>query len=105
MVLPWLDSDVSDPGYQIMEDDEIVTDTLAQGNSDDESEEEETLEDCHSVTPSEAFTALETSLLWLESQNTDPAHLLLVRKWRDTAARMRQESLKQTSITSFFSQN
>ena len=97
----WFDSDSSDAGHQIIEDDEIVADVLAQGNSDNESEEEEAMEDCRSVTPHEAFNALETSLLWLESQNTDPAHLLLVKKWRDTAARMRQESLRQTSITSF----
>ena len=51
------------------------------------------------VTPLEAFNALDTSLQWLESQGTDPDHLLLVKKWRDTAARMRQESLKQTKIT------
>ena len=80
---------------------EIVADALAQGNSDDESEEEEAMEECRSVTPHEAFNALETSLLWLESQNTDPARLLLVKKWRETAVRMRQESLRQTSITSF----
>ena len=50
------------------------------------------------MTPLEAFNALDTSLQWLESQGTGPGHLLLVKKWRDRAARMRQESLKLRSI-------
>ena len=55
-----------------------------------------------SVTPAAAFEALEVSLRWLESQNTEADHLLLVKKWRDQAARMRRESLKQSRISSFF---
>ena len=37
-----------------------------------------------------------------ESQGSDAAHLLLIKKWRGTAARMRQEALKQSKLTSFF---
>ncbi len=51
----------------------------------------------------EAFDALNVTLQWLESQGSDPNHLLLVKKknWRDTAARMRQETLKQTKLTKY----
>ena len=100
-VAEWLDSDVTDPGHQIMEDDEIVANALTEGNSDDESEEEEDY-GVHSITPRDAFNALDVSLQWLESQGTDPAHLLLVKKWHDTVARMRCEPLRKTDITSFF---
>ena len=48
------------------------------------------------------FHALDTSLQWLESQGTEPQHLLM-KKWRDTTARMRLESLSQTQITTYFS--
>ena len=58
-------------------------------------------EEAHSITPREAFNALDISLQWLESQGTDPAHLLLVKKWRDTAARMRHDSLRQTNIFTY----
>jgi hypothetical protein len=68
---------------------------------DDESEEEE-VEETHSITPHEAFNTLDISLQWLESQGTDPSHLLLVKKRYDTSARMRCESLRQTNIISFF---
>lgn len=86
-----------------MEDDEIVANALVEGNNDDESEEEEEVEGAHSITPREAFNALDISLQWLESQGTDPAHLLFMKKWRDTAARMRRDSLRQTDITLFLS--
>ena len=98
----WFDSSVTDPGYQII-DDEIVANALGEGNSDDESKEEEVMGEHHSITPLEAFHALDTSLQWLESQGTEPQHLLLMKKWRDTAARMRLESLSQTEITTYFS--
>ena len=68
---------VADPGHQI-------ADTL-KTNNDEESDEEEGIEES-TVTPHEAFLALDTSLRWLESQGTASAHLLLVKKWRDTAA-------------------
>ena len=49
-VAEWLDSDVTDPGHQIMEDDEIVANALTKGNSDDETEEEED-DGVHLITP------------------------------------------------------
>ncbi len=50
-------------------------------------------------TPQEAFHALNVTLQWLESQGSDPNYyLLLVKNWRNTAARMRQETLRQTKL-------
>ena len=98
-VAEWLDSDLADPGHQITDDEEIVADTL-KTNNDEESDEEEGIEES-TVTPHEAFRALDTSLSRLESQGAAPAHLLIVKKWHDTAARKRQESLRQTNIHFF----
>ncbi len=51
----------------------------------------------------QAFQAFDIGLKRLESiGNTDPAHPLLVQKWRDLAAIKRTESLKQTKITQYF---
>ena len=84
----WMNADVNEPGHQIMDDDEIVAEMVASEDDDeDESDEEESAAD-PSITPAEAFDALEITLRWLESQNTDADHLLLVKKWRDHAARM-----------------
>ena len=46
------------------------------------------------------MVVFECALRWLESQgDTDPAHLLLVKKWRDLAANRRGEAKKQTTNT------
>ena len=57
-----------------MEDDEIVANGIAE--SSDESEEKEAIDDKALI------------------------HLILLKKWHDTAAQMKQESLRQTHITS-----
>ncbi len=52
--------------------------------------------------PSQAYEALDSTMKWLESQDdTDPAHLLLVQKWRDMAAIKRTETLKQKNYILF----
>ena len=51
---------------------------------------------------SELHQRMKTALKWLEGQSdTDPFHLLLVRKWRDTAAQKRVQTLKQTTLLSY----
>ena len=48
--------------------------------------------------------AFETALTWLEAQgDTDPAHLLLVQKWRTYAAVKCTKTLKQTKSVSYCS--
>lgn len=98
----WLAQDTSDPGYQLLSDDEIVAMVVNEGGeSEDESSEEPTTT-C--VTHAQAYSALETALTWLESQtDTDPAHLLLVRRWRNSAAMKRTQTQTQTKISSYFS--
>jgi len=97
----WLMEDATDPGYQIMNEEEIVADLM----HDREELESEDEEEAHSsaVTPSQACAAFDTALEWLESKgSTDPAHLMLVKGWRDDAAKQRWRSMKQTKITSYF---
>ena len=53
------------------------------------------------VSASEAFDALDTTLHWLEQRNAVPGHLQLVKKWRDEAAVIRCQSMKQTSLRSY----
>ena len=97
----WLNEDSTDPGYQLMTDAEIVADVTGErDNTDPESDDE--MEPQHSVSHAQAFDAFEIALRWLEGQSdTDPFHLLLVRKWRDTAAQKRTQTLKQTTLFSY----
>ncbi len=66
-------------------DEEIVEDVLQER---EESESENEYEaSSNAVTPSQACAAFDTALKWLESKgNTHPAHLMLVKSWRDDAA-------------------
>ena len=97
----WLAEDITDPGYQLMSDTEIITEvTRVDINSDPESDVEIVLQP--SVTHTQAFDAFQTALDWLEAQSdTDPSRLLLVRKWRDTAAQKRANAMKQSSLLSY----
>ena len=84
-----------------MTDNEIVSEINGETTIDSSSEDDEL--DSSSVSNSKACEAFNTALKWLEAQtDIDPVHLLLVKKWRDIAARKRGENLKQNTISSYF---
>ena len=93
----WLDED-DDPGYQLLDDEEIISEVLAT-NTD---VEEDTTDPRPCVSPAQPCEALETVLEWLESQeDTQIEHLLLVKKWRNRAAEKRVQTTKQGSLLYF----
>ena len=99
----WIAEDTSGAGYQLMKDSEIVADVLSEAEKQDSYLDEET-EIQPLVTDAEACNAFETGLKCLEAQEgMDPFHLLLVKRWRDTAAQKRQQKLKQPKLTFYFS--
>ena len=101
-----MQADNNDPGHEILDDDEIVEDMMAEcgdGDRDEQSSDEES--SVSRITASEVFYALNTTMSWLEQTGADSTHLQLVEKWRDEAARMRHQAKKQTSIKSYFSSN
>ncbi len=84
-----------------MNDEEIVEDVLQEREESESENEDEAFS--NAVTPSQACAAFDTALKWLESKgNTHPAHLMLVKSWRDDAAQRRLKSMKQIKITSYF---
>ncbi len=84
-----------------MNDEEIVEDVL-QEREESESENEDEASS-NAATPSQACAAFDTASKWLESKgNTHPAHLMLVKSWRDNATQRRLKSMKQTKITSYY---
>ena len=99
----WLAEDSTDIGSQLLTDSEIVAQVTGDVSRDNlDSEPEEETEPQPSVSHAEAFEAFETALKWLEGQSdTDPHHLMLVRKWRDTAAQKRVHSMRQSSLLSY----
>ena len=103
VVTEWMEADIDEPGHQILNGDEIIA-NIVYGASDvrEDCSSEEDFVDEPVVNPSEAFDALEVSLRWLEQRKADPSDLLLVKKWRDEAARIRVNNLKQNNLFSYF---
>ena len=84
-----------------MTDKEIVSKINGETTIDSSSEDDELYSS--SVSNSKACEAFNMALKWLEAQtDINPVHLLLVKKWRDSAARKRGENLKQNTISSYF---
>ncbi|XP_049306960.1 jerky protein homolog-like [Bactrocera dorsalis] len=84
----WMACDTSDPGFQILNDDEIVVSV----REDVEVEEELSADVEVDAGPSasEAFAGLETALKWMERQpECDHLQLLTVKRMRDLAVRKR----------------
>lgn len=70
-------------------------------DSSDEGEEEEG--GVAKVTHVDGTAALELALRYVEQQSTaTPADVMVLRRWRDYAAKNRSSSQKQTTIDSFF---
>lgn len=92
----WLMSDDADQEYSV---EELID---AQQVVEEEEETEcNSLEDL--VSHQEGFAALEKALTYVEQQpEATSADLLLLKHWRDVAARKRQTGLKQTKIKDFF---
>ena len=60
---------------------------VAEVRDDSDSESDDNIKPQPSVSNDQAIEAFQTALKWLEGQSDpDPFHLLLVSKWRDTAA-------------------
>lgn len=96
----WLGVDDADPGYQIMQDSEIVELVTSKAESSDSSSESE---DGSVPSASEAFTGLDTALRWFEAQDeSDEYQVSVLKKVRDLAARKRVGLLRQTKINDFF---
>lgn len=113
----WLQSDEDDPGYQILQDHEII-ETFTQQNKDEEDEEREEDDDNDTPTSSEvaeglkgpshdvAMECLETAMRWYENQEEcDKMQLLNLKRLRDLAAKKRITGLKQKSILDFFNKD
>ncbi|GFU60613.1 uncharacterized protein TNCV_1730211 [Trichonephila clavipes] len=97
-------------GFQMLNDDEIVTSVQAESNPvDDETDEDEDNNFESSKGPSNAvsFSALETAMEWYEQQSECcPTQLLLLKRNRDLvcAAKKRRCTMVQRKISDYFPQ-
>ncbi|XP_043914003.1 jerky protein homolog-like [Protopterus annectens] len=102
----WLEND-NDPGFQILNDDEIVSFMQEEEKAvtDDEEAECEDGEESRKSGPSheEAFTALKTAMSRYEQQEEScPTHLLLLKRMCDLTAKKTLSNLIQKPIHDYF---
>lgn len=97
----WINSDKNDPGYQIYNEDEILSIVTEENESEESSEDEETSD----LGPShaDAFSSLEMAMNWYERQpECCLPQLMVLKQIRDLAAKKRTSSLVQKKMTDFF---
>ncbi|CAH1996004.1 unnamed protein product [Acanthoscelides obtectus] len=99
----WMACDTSDPGFQILNDDEIVESVREDVEVEVGEELSADVEVDAGPSASEAFAGLETALKWMERQpECDHLQLLTVKRMRDLAARKRMKNAKQLTLTEMF---
>ncbi|KAK9874630.1 hypothetical protein WA026_005458 [Henosepilachna vigintioctopunctata] len=99
----WMACDTFDPGFQILNDDEIVVSVREDVEVEVEEELSADVEVDAGPSASEAFADLETALKWMERQpECDHLQLLTVKRMRDLADRKRLKTAKQLTLTEMF---
>ena len=107
----WLLSDELDPGYNHLDDDEIVTEILEP--TPDEEPDDGNDETCMSISDhnpdavaishGNAFGMLTDCLKWLQQQDeATPYNIANLRSLRNLAAKKRLSSLEQTRVSHYF---
>ena len=99
----WLNLDAEDVGFQLFNDDEIVSHALNKDEVDVSLEEEDAEDEDSTVSHFEAFYALQKAFCWYEIQEECVStKYLVLKQLRGMAALKRQSSHIQTKITDFF---
>ncbi|GFS51706.1 uncharacterized protein TNCV_613851 [Trichonephila clavipes] len=96
----WMACDAEDCGFQMLNDEEIVT--FLQEESDpvgaetDEDEDNKNNKSSKGPSNADAFSALETAMEWYRQQSEScPTQLLLLKRIRDLAAKKRKCTMAQ----------
>ncbi|GFW31155.1 uncharacterized protein TNCV_2577371 [Trichonephila clavipes] len=104
----WMACDAEDCGFQMLNDDEIVTSVQEEFDLvDDETDEDEVNNNESSKSPSnaDAFSALETAMEWYKQQSECcPTQLLLLQRIGYLAAKKRRCTMVQQKISDYFQQ-
>ena len=99
----WLTTDSNEPGHTTLTEEEILETVTLPDCDDDEEDDDDIADEPPVPSHSEAFTALSTTVRWLEAQDDcDPVSIRLVRRLQQNAAIKRSTKLTRRRITSFF---
>ncbi|GFX97276.1 hypothetical protein TNCV_1076471 [Trichonephila clavipes] len=97
----WMACDAEDCGFQMLNDDEIVTSVKEESDPvNDETDEDvdNNNESSKGASNVDAFSALKTAIEWYEQSQCCPTELLLLKRIRDLAAKKRRCTMVQRKI-------
>lgn len=98
----WLNSDINEHGYQIYNENEILSLVTEVNEPEDSSDDEDAIDSGPSH--GDAFSALETAMNWYEKQpECCLPQLITLKKIRDLAAKKRSLTLVQKKMSDYFS--
>ncbi|GBM15345.1 hypothetical protein AVEN_210966-1 [Araneus ventricosus] len=94
-ITDWLNFDMEDTGFQLLNDEEIITE-VRRSPKEDEAENDSQVK----ISNNDAFEYFSKGLAWMEQQEQyDSSELMLARKLRDKAARQRMTNLWQMKLS------
>ncbi|GFX38106.1 uncharacterized protein TNCV_3837051 [Trichonephila clavipes] len=98
--------DAEDCGFQMLNDDEIVTSVQAESDPvDDETDEDDDNNNNEGPSNAGTFSTLEPAMEWYEQHSECyPTQLLLLKRIRDLAAKKRKRRMVQQKISDYFPQ-
>ena len=102
----WLESN-SDPGFQILSEDEIIkcVQEISDASDNETDEDGDDGGSNKGLTHAEGFAALETAMLWYGHQSECcPTKLLLLKGLRDLGGKKLRSTFRQREISNFFNQ-
>ncbi|GBM45322.1 hypothetical protein AVEN_54384-1 [Araneus ventricosus] len=98
-ITDWLNCDMEDAGFQLFNEDEIIAEVRHSPKEDDEEDDESENDSQVKISNNDAFEYFSKGLAWLDQQEQcDSSELMLLRKFRDRAARQRMINLRQMKI-------
>ena len=101
-IINWMKEDSSDPGYQLLTDEEIIQQVVnpsAEEDTDMEDDEDQD-EPTETISSGQVADMLEQCLKWYKQQDEATASsLLLLKRIRDLAANKRYKNLKKLTLS------
>ncbi|GBO24065.1 hypothetical protein AVEN_157509-1, partial [Araneus ventricosus] len=99
-VTDWLNCDMENAGFQLLNDEEIIAEVRHSPKEDEEEDDDEGENDSQvKISNNDAFECFSKGLAWLEQQEQcDSSELMLLRKLLDRAARQRMTNLRQMNV-------
>ncbi|GFS85805.1 uncharacterized protein TNCV_2973481 [Trichonephila clavipes] len=106
VVETWMACDAEDCGFQMLNDDEILTSVQEESdpvdNETNEDEDNNNNESSKGPSKADEFSALETAMEWYEHSECCPTQLLLLKRIGDLAAKKRRCTMIERKINDIF---